>query len=457
MSKRILIGLLALGLVVGATGCSDFLTGPKLSDNPNQPTSATNPSLFVATQAGLYLEQEGPLARIACTWMQQCAAIGANVSFSSYGVSDEDFDDAWSSIYGGGGLIDLRRIEQSTLAIGDSTFAGLARVVEALLVGTAADVWGAIPYSQAVDASVVDPVLDPQDQVYAAIQAKLDTAITFLAATGPTNGGPAGADLTYFPTDGSGTVGDERLKWTELAYTLKARYYMHTAEVLLSPAYQAALAAAQLGISSSANDYTAYHSGAASETNLWFQFEQVYPTYQAAGSFLVDLLQADGDPRLSQYFLPNQNGDFVGVIAGTNPPIGDVADLNVLPDQRQPLVTWAENQLIMAEASYQLAGGGPPGNAAAQPFVDAVRTQLALTPKTVTTLNDIMSEKYAALFQNIEVWSDYKRTCLPAVPPAGTSTFIPGRLVYPLRERNANSHITDVGPSRNWNDPAPCP
>jgi hypothetical protein len=388
--------------------------------------------------------------------MQQCAAIGANLSFSTYGVSDEDFDDAWSSIYGGGGLIDLRRVQQSTLEASDSTFSGMARVLEALLIGTAADVWGAIPYSQAVDTSVGDPALDPQDQVYAAIQAKLDTAITFLAATGPTNTGPlAGADLTYF--DESGTVQDQRVKWTELAYTLKARYYMHTAEVVGGPAYQAALAAAQLGISSAVNDYTAYHSSAASETNLWFQFEAVYPTYQAAGSFLVDLLQADSDPRLSQYFVPNQNGDFVGVIAGTNPPIGDVADLNPVPDQLQPLVTWAENQLIMAEASYQLAGGGPPGNAAAQPFVDAVRNQLGLPPKTVTSLADIMTEKYAALFENIEVWSDYKRTCLPALAPAGTSAFIPGRLVYPLRERNANSNLTNVGPTRNWNDPNPCP
>ena len=26
-----------------------------------------------------------------------------------------------------------------------------------------------------------------------------------------------------------------------------------------------------------------------------------------------------------------------------------------------------------------------------------------------------MTEKYIALFQNIEVWNDYKRTCLPAL------------------------------------------
>jgi hypothetical protein len=453
MNTRLCIGLVALGLSLGSSGCSDFLTGPKLTDNPNSPTSATNPSLFVAAQAGLYLEQEGPLARITCTWMQQCAAIGANVTFGTYGVSDDDFDDAWTSVYGGGGLIDLRRVQQSTIAQGDSTFAGIAKIVEVLLVGTAADVWGDIPYSQAVDSTVADPAPDTQDQIFDALELKLDTAITFLTASGPRNQGPAAADLTYF--EAGGAIGDQRAKWTALAYTLKARYYLHTAEVRDGPAYQAALDAAQNGISAPENDYRAYHSAAASETNLWFQFETVYPTYQAAGGFLVNLLNADSDPRIGQYFLPIAGGTFVGAEPGDNPDPGSISDLNAQPDALQPLVTWAENQLILAEASYQVAGGGSAGNTAAQPFVDAVRSLAGLGAKTVTSLDDIMTEKYVALFQNIEVWSDYKRTCSPALTSAGA--FIPARLVYPLVERNANSNITGIGPLRNWTDPNACP
>ena len=43
------------------------------------------------------------------------------------------------------------------------------------------------------------------------------------------------------------------------------------------------------------------------------------------------------------------------------------------------------------------------------------------------TLADIMTEKYIALFQNTEVWNDWKRTCLPALTPAqGTVGGIPG-------------------------------
>ena len=56
------------------------------------------------------------------------------------------------------------------------------------------------------------------------------------------------------------------------------------------------------------------------------------------------------------------------------------------------------------------------------------------------TLNEIMTEKYIALFQNIKVWNDWKRTCLPAPTPAqGTTGRIPARLLHAQSERNTNS------------------
>ena len=63
-----------------------------------------------------------------------------------------------------------------------------------------------------------------------------------------------------------------------------------------------------------------------------------------------------------------------------------------------------------------------------------------------TLLDSTMTEKYAALFQNIEGISDYRRTCIPAITPAhNTQGFdrVPGRLFYPLNERNANPNVPD--------------
>ena len=103
-------------------------------------------------------------------------------------------------------------------------------------MGTAADVFGDIVYDKAY--SGPNPPLEGQMKVYADLQTLLSKAITNLAATGPTNVGPGGTDLVY---------GGSRTKWTALAYTLKARYYMHTAEVDPS-AYANAYTASLSGI-----------------------------------------------------------------------------------------------------------------------------------------------------------------------------------------------------------------
>jgi hypothetical protein len=185
-----------------------------------------------------------------------------------------------------------------------------------------------------------------------------------------------------------------------------------------------------------------------------------------AGNTLVQLLQTRGDPRLAAYFDPNSQGNFRGMdqnaaVVGGGAASVINASVRRAPTFRQPLVTWAENQLIQAEAQYQLNGA-----AAALPFVNAVRAAIGMTPLAAVTFQDVMIEKYIAMFQNIEVWSDWKRTCLPALTPFGSATEVPGRLPYSSTERVANPNLplpsayptgtTGPAPLRNWDDPNKC-
>jgi hypothetical protein len=451
MRKHFATAMIGLGAGLGVTGCGDFLTGPKLSDNPNRPVAATNANLLVASQTNLAGVMEGHLGRTICIWMQQCAGTWlAYGSLGQYIVGDDDYFIPWSQIYGPGGLVDLRLLQRQALATGDSAYAGVAKVLEAWFIGTAADVWGDIPYSQAADSTFPTPVLDPQDQVYAALQTKLDEAITSMNASNPGGSPPSIEDLVY--------AGD-LAKWTGLAYTLKARYYLHTAEPLGAPAYAAALAAAANGIADPSGDYLAYHSAASTESNLYFQFTIQWQDYLSAGKVLVDLLQSTADPRLSEYFGPNASGVFVGADPGEDIGVAPspLSATRLDPSFRQPLATWAENQLIIAEAANQ-AGD----DVTARASLDAVRADAGLGPigggvSGPALLVAIMAEKYIRLFQNPEAWSDYRRTCIPPLVPAPGSTFIPARFVYPLSERNANTSIPDGGPLQNWNDPNLCP
>jgi hypothetical protein len=288
--------------------------------------------------------------------------------------------------------------------------------------------------------------------IYASLQTLLDEAIANLAGAGA--GPPDGVDLFH---NGNAAA------WSQAAWTLKARYHLHTAEVLGAPAYTAARAAAQNGISSAANDLRTTHTGVTSERNLWRQFQETSGFGQdlVAGKRLVDLMIADGDPRLPEYFAENENGGYGGFDVTTKETeseeisqlSGSGRDVDTF---RQPIVTWEENQLILAETNFRIGG-----IAAAQPFLNAVRLARGKAIKPAT-LQAIMEEKYIALFQNIEVWNDWKRTCLPTLTPALGENAIPGRLYYGQTEEQTNPENTppsdeqDLATVRNRNDPAGC-
>jgi hypothetical protein len=128
------------------------------------------------------------------------------------------------------------------------------------------------------------------------------------------------------------------------------------------------------------------------------------------------------------------------------------------PQFPQPLVTYDEKQLILAEANFVLNGA-----AAAQPFLDAVRTAHGKA-SVPATLQSIAEEKYILMYQNVEAWNDFKRLCYPRLKPAAAGfTAIPGRVLYGATEAQTNPDQPEIQnePSfttgRNANDPAACP
>jgi hypothetical protein len=460
MRSSLTITMATALLGLGTAGCSDFLSGDDVSGNPNLPTAATRDALFVGIQAGQFGLQEFGLAQIACQWTQQCYGV-QRFSFTraTYDVVDLDYNPDWAQVYGAGGLKEMREVQASATADNEIVYRGIVKVWEAFTIGTAASLWGDIPYSQAGPDNPT-PAFDDQLAVYDAVQVLLDGAIVDLQS-GIVQTGVGANDLVY---------GGDAALWQEAAYTLKARFHMHTAEVRGLPAYQAALAAAQLGISSPVNNFTSFHSQTNGEQNGWFQFDanSGFGGDLVAGKALVDVMVARNDPRLPQYFADADGStpevEYIGA-AQSDPEapaaISRLQGTRSDPAFRQPLITWEENQLIMAEANFAVGGAG-----AAQPFVDAVRASVGLPSAPVTSLASVMEEKYIALFQNIEVFNDYKRTCYPTVTPVAHSIFngvVPGRIFYAQSETNVNPNAPSVSQQlgtngfRNDNDPNPCP
>lgn len=452
-----------LAVTVGLAACGDFLSGPGLTENPNNPTEASPEALFIAMQARQFVLQQGQLARQSAIWTQQLAGVFNQQREwgSQYNVTENDISGQYNGFYIGGGLIDLRRLRADARAAGDARFEGIIKVWEAFSMGTAASIWGDLPYREAVSfPAIPTPRLDPQEQVYGDVQALLTDAINQLTGSAATPFSTR--DLVY---------GGDAARWIRAAWTLKARYYLHVAPRVGAQAYQDALAAAQQGINEApANvdqamhgqapgDFRAFHGNTLDDGNIWSQFNEAR-TDLAANHRFVLVLVARSDPRLAQYFAPGSDGVFRGANQFGLSADGstDWSTLNrttrVPRPFRQPFITWMENKLIMAEAEFQVGT-----NAAALGHVNDVRGALGMTALAgPITLEQILVEKWIAQFQNIDAWSDYRRACYPRLTPGGPSSptpaaEIPGRLPYGRVERLQNPNIPPPSqqPAKNWN------
>jgi starch-binding outer membrane protein, SusD/RagB family len=477
MLRNMRVVLVSLGLVLGAAGCNGFLTGDKLSSNPNSPSTATIQTLFVAMQGAQFAEHEGPIAMLECEWVQTCGAVngrfvelggrynyGAN---SNFGAEAGD----WATIYTGGGLIDIRNIKAGATASGDSVYLGITKIWEAFTMGMAADMWSGIPYSQAgVNAT---PDTDSEIGVYNAVQTLLSQAISELTNDNVATDGPLSSDLVF----GRLSPANQRTAWIATAWTLKARYWLHVVNAaangkvsgLTAPqVYDSAIAAATNGISdpTGAHDFHSVHFAATTQQNMWSQFQQFsgFGADLEAGKPLVDYMKARNDPRIPLYFCKDKVGGYGGDSFNTLINPDSVSNFSCLPPRfaptsSVPYVTYAERELILAEANSTTARGAGGNDATALGYLNAELavpgsasgvTVTALPPVVGVTgaaLRDsIMLEKWVVMFQNIEGLLDYRRTCRPAITPVTGNflgiAFVPGRLFYPQSERNVNpAHI----------------
>jgi len=172
--------------------------------------------------------------------------------------------------------------------------------------------------------------------------------------------------------------------------------------------------------------------------------------YLAPNSYFVNFLNTRSDPRVDKYFNSSRddfNPDYIGLSGKGNAPM--------------VFVSAEENLLIGAEAAYKTGDVGKTLLLLNRERALQGRPAYPVTTIGAALLQAILDEKYTITLLNIESWNDYKRTCFPQLSPlnGGVGGVIPGRLLYPVQEQNANPNIPpdNAQPLRNWNDPNPCP
>ncbi|MEP6990044.1 MAG: SusD/RagB family nutrient-binding outer membrane lipoprotein [bacterium] len=496
---RLSVGLVCLA-AVSATACKTDLTA--LNQNPNSPTSAPATTLFTSATVSTLGTWGGAGVQNSMTelWAQQMAQI-QYIDEDRGHIRNTTVDNLFAGQYAGP-LEDYRKIIVMADSAKQPNTSGPAKIMQSWLFQKMTDLWGDIPYSEALAGDAggsLTPKYDAQKDIYYGLLATLTSASSSLA------GGITGADQGLGSADPiyKGDVA----KWQKFANSERARLALRMSKADPAKAATELTAAFAAGTiaSNSDNAAIAWPGDGIYDNPLSANFS-TRDDHRVAKT-LVDTLKALNDPRLAIYAQPTkadptvyagmQNGldnTYTNIYFNTTSRVGTLwypgatsyGTYGTSAGKKTPtyLMTYAEVSFIKAEAAEKGLGGLTPAQAAGFYIagVTASITQWGGSASAAATylaqpgvayvpgatgLKQIGLQKWIALFtQGEEAWSEWRRTGNPASIVPGPKMYadvpgVPRRLVYSgaelsVNKTSLNAAIAAQGPdtylTRMWWD-----
>ena len=402
-----------LVLVITFTSCENYFDQD--NSDPNKPFAAPVSATLPNVQLTLVDNEGGFFSHMSNMFVQQIEGVERQwESFNKYDIQPVRYNFYWQQIYENV-LVELRTISADAAEAGNNHYLGIAKVMEAYALMLASDQWGDMPYTEAGLGALegnVNPVYDDQATViYPAIKSLLDDAINlFNSEGGPVT--PGGDDVLY---------GGDIDKWILASHGLLARYHLHLGE------NSSALAEAKMSFGSRADNLGYTYPGAGNDAP-YFGFN--------------DVRQGDLEfhPTMRGILTGLNDTDRLGVMDNTF----DANHPYFTANQRQNLLTYREMQFIIAETATDAteqhtaylngirASFAELGLGSAE--ADAYIAQAIIDPGVGNlTMDQIMTQKYIAMFAEPEAHADWRRTGIPALTPVAGSA-IPRRWYYPENE-----------------------
>lgn len=202
-----------VSVIVFASGCESFLD---INVDPNNPAKVTVSQLLTAGEISMVnsfgIGNPG-LSTPASILVHQTVQRG---SVDSYNVSGEDFQiqTAWQNLYSGA-LQDFKVIIDQGTEENNLVYVGIARILTAYTYSMMVDMWGDIPFSEALQGGANRfPVYDDDAAIYPQLFSMIDAGIAEIE----TEEGvfPEGDDVIY---------GGNTDNWIRFAKTLKLKMY----------------------------------------------------------------------------------------------------------------------------------------------------------------------------------------------------------------------------------------
>ncbi|MBN7811171.1 SusD/RagB family nutrient-binding outer membrane lipoprotein [Algoriphagus sp. H41] len=517
------ISLFLTGALLAVSSCdgdfADINTDPNRADgevfDPNLilPTVSYNYGNMMTGYTGAILFQS--------MWVQVMASTstgGANYysnadKYVASGSTNSYIQSVWND-----GFAAASRVYQMQSLAEKKGFGNLVAVGEiwkVLTLSFVSDVYGDIPYSEALqaEAGITQPKYDSQQEAYTAMLADLDAALASINDAG----GAIKNDVLY---------GGDLAKWKKLGYSIMLRMAMRLVEVDASTAQTYVQKAIAGGVFASVADEAVLESDqvngyANSSANALNVIDDVYEVRWSKK--LIDFLKAKNDPRLPviaevpgaglaanrstaagnndpavQIGMPNgydMRGGSTDIVNAPNYPgsTGTGADVAPIGKYSRPtaiyrdrdapvfILTYAEIQLLLADAAAR--GFSTPGTASSHyaAGVEAALVSLgkfggaSITPaaaaafaaanpldtsSATASLRMINEQIWATtgIFANfVESWNNWKRSGYPALTPVNyTGNFsggqIPTRQLFPASESSTNPSGLSTATSRMGGD-----
>ena len=340
---------------------------------------------------------------------------------------------------------------------------GIAQVLTAYNLGVTTDMWGEIPWTEALNGSDnLQPVYDKQSAIYPDIFKWLDDGIATLES------------VTTFSTAGDYIYSGDVDAWIKAAYSLKARHWMRLSNVDANASANALTAIANGFVENTDNFIFDSYEATAIGENPWYQFMNDR-SHLSVSQSMYDLMDARTDPRIGVYF-ELLEGVVVPAPNGTaEQSQGGIYSWSLLTINGQttgtPIMTNHELRFIEAEALFRTDPAGAAWQAALQSAIEAnfVFHGLVLADGTDyfnnevvpllagNEVNEILTQKYLALYEHeaAEAYNDYRRVpeFLTLDNPNNTTTGFVWRFPYPTSEESSNSAnmpVVDVYSDKTW-------
>ena len=414
ITNKILLSFAALAvlLVIGCT--EDF---EEINKNPNQPTEANN--AYLLTNAQMQLNDnywdEWLNGRCGMLWSQYWSQ-NEYTEESRYRARPTTDNNYWLGFYRP--LKDLQEIIETNAEKENPNVNSVqvARILQSYYFHVMTDVWGQIPYSEALQGTEnLQPSFDSQSAIYEGILTTLKDAQSKLD---PESIQPIKGDMIYH--------GDVN-KWKKFANSLRLRVATRMKDANLDLAQKHYDEAKDAAFESNADNATFVWGDAVPNNNPLNENQKTRTDFSISTTFM-GALKEHNDPRIPIYAEPISPGssEYVGMPYGMdNSSASAIGNTEVsqpgweVYKPAAPTILMTYDEVLFIKEEWNKFDGSY--------FKDAVRANMNFWGVDADAINDYlvtlpsdpeqedvyMQKWFAYYMQGIQAWSHVRRTNVP--------------------------------------------